>query len=501
MIPQQLKRAKVVPIFKLNKSANNEHLNPLFYRPISLLPIFSKILEKKVADSLVKYLDDFNLIYQHQYGYRKKYSTYHPMIHLMNKVTSALNNGDIAIGVFCDLQKAFDTCKHSILISKLKKYKIFNAELKWFENYLDNREQQVTVDNKLSEKKVNSTGVPQGSILGPILFLIYINDLPNVTSLLMLLFADDCSLLITGKTLHEIIPKLNDELHKMCTWFRAHELALHPEKTKFMIFTLNEKNINFDELNINLNYNNANQNDPDLIKRLSFVNSKSKVPAIKFLGVYIDPSLSFKFHLEKIKSSISKSLFIMKKSSGFLSENALTTLYYSLIHCHLTYCNEIWSCGLESSLKSLKVQQKKAIRLITRSRYNEHTEPLFKQKQILPLTNLVNLSKLKFMFGLKKKTVPSSFQNVWLTHSEMNLHSHDLRQDSEQYYVLISRLNRYKNFPLYSYSKIWNDLDQFMKNIEVKNIFENALKVSFLSELNSSVNCTRLYCPSCNNNT
>jgi len=232
--------------------------------------------------------------------------------------------------------------------------------------------------------------------------------------------------------------------------------------------------------------------------RLSFVNSKSKVPAIKFLGVYIDPNLSFKFHLEKIKSSISKSLFIMKKSSGFLSEKALTTLYYSLIHCHLTYCNEIWSCGRESSLKSLTVLQKKSIRLITKSRYNAHTEPLFKKKQILPLTDLVSLSKLKFMFDLKKKTVPISFQSVWKTRSELNLHSHDLRVDLQEYFVQISRLQRYENFPLYSYSRIWNNLDQFLKNIEVRTIFDNAVKVNFLSELSDTVNCKRLYCPSCN---
>ena len=123
VIPHQLKRAKVVPIFKLNKSANNEHLNPLFYRPISLLPIFSKILEKKEADSLVKYLDDFNLIYKQQYGYCKKMSTFHPMIHLMNKVTSALNNGDIAVGVFCDLQKLLTLVNILYLYRSLKSTK------------------------------------------------------------------------------------------------------------------------------------------------------------------------------------------------------------------------------------------------------------------------------------------------------------------------------------------------------------------------------------------
>ena len=497
LIPSQLKCAKVVPIFKLKKSLHDEHLNPIFYRPISLLPIFSKILEKKVADNLKEYLDDFEIIYQHQYGYQRNKSTHHPMIHLLNKVSTALNKGEIAVGVFCDLQKAFDTCSHEILLKKLHKIGIRGIELEWFANYLKDREQLVSVNGIVSGKKYNRTGVPQGSILGPLLFLIYINDLPNVTTLLTLLFADDTSLLISGKNLAEIIPILNGELWKICTWFRANKLSLHPEKTKFMIFTRNESQICYEELNICLNYNNPDESNPDLIKKLNYINSKSKIPAIKFLGVFLDPQLNFKYHIETLRKTISKSLFIMKKCRSFLSENALTTLYYTLIHCHLNYCCEIWSSGPTSSVKCLFLQQKKAIRIITNSRYNEHTEPLFKSKEILPLFDLLKMSKIKFMFDYRKNTVPKSFDQVWIRNNDRLFEYHNLRLTSNEFYVEISKYKMYENFPKYSFGKLWNEIEDALKSIEQRKYFLNALKTHYLGQLSYNIQCSRLFCPSC----
>ena len=497
VIPSQLKCAKVVPIFKLKKSLHDEHLNPIFYRPISLLPIFSKILEKQVATNLTEYLNNFDIIYEHQYGYQKNKSTFHPMIHLMNKVSTALNRGEIAIGVFCDLQKAFDTCSHEILLKKLDKIGIKGTEKEWFANYLKDREQLVTVNGVSSTKKFNRTGVPQGSILGPLLFLIYINDLPEFTELLCLLFADDTSILITGKSLDDIITILNSELWKICTWFRANKLSLHPEKTKFMIFTQKENNICFEELNICLNYNNPDENNPDLIKKLNYVNSKSKIPAIKFLGVFLDPQLNFKYHIETLRKTLSKSLFIMKKSRNFLSEKAMTTLYFSLINCHLLYCNEIWSAGQTSVVNSLFLQQKKAIRIITNSSYNDHTEPLFKRKGILPLFDLIKLSKIKFMYDYRNNLVPKSFDQVWIRNVDRTQAYHNLRLTSNEFYVDISRYKMYESFPKYSFSKLWNDLEDALKSIESRKFFINALKTHLLGQLNYNIQCTRLFCPSC----
>ena len=301
LVPNKLKIAKVVPIFKLKKSVPEDHLLIENYRPISLLPIFSKILEKVVAEQLTDYLEANNILYKHQYGYLRNNSTFHPMIHFLNKISEASNKGELTIGVFCDLQRAFDTCSHSIMAKKLEKAGIKGTELLWFKNYLANRQQFVSVNGKDSECRAIKKGVPQGSILGPYLFLVYINDLTSCTSLFAILFADDTSFLISGKNLNEIIKTLNIELQKVCEWFRANELSLHAGKTKFMIFTNNEEGINWESLNIQLNYNNIGSNDPELIKNLGYINSNSDVPAIKFLGVYFDPKLNFKYHIEQIR--------------------------------------------------------------------------------------------------------------------------------------------------------------------------------------------------------
>jgi hypothetical protein len=498
-IPCQLKVAKVIPLFKLKKSVNDEHLNPIFYRPISLLPIFSKILEKKVADRLMNHLNDLNILYDKQYGYQHKKSTFHPILHLMTEVSTALNKGEITIGVFCDLKKAFDTCCPNILLKKLNKMGVSGTELKWFSNYLTNRKQFIFLNDVSSTEKGIDTGVPQGSILGPILFLCYINDMPNASSILStFLFCDDTTLLISGKNLSEIIPILNCELQKVCEWFRTNKLSLHPDKTKYMIFTLNENNINFEDLDICLNYNNEGENDPAQIKRLSFINSKSKIPAIRFLGVYIDPQLTFRYHIDQIKKSISKSLYIMKRCSNFLSEKALTSLYFSLVHCHLVYCNQVWSCGSSNSISPLILQQKKAIRIITKSKYNAHTQPLFKQKNILPLTDLINMSKIQFMYDYRMNRTPSSFDQMWIRNVDRLMNIHNLRITTNEFYVEISRQPRFNLFPLYNYPVLWNTLvNDDLRGLETKKQFTAELKQDMLSSL--VVDCNRLFCYVCQN--
>ena len=497
VIPQQLKVAKLIPIFKLKNKKSDEDLFLGNYRPISLLPILSKVLEKIVARNLMFYLTNNNLIYKHQYGFQANKSTFHPMIHFLNKISESVNKNEITVGVFCDLQKAFDTCSHSILLKKLEKIGIKNRELDWFKSYLTNRKQFVSINGKISEQLGINRGVPQGSILGPILFLIYINDLASCTSLFTLLFADDTNFLISGKNIDEIVPILNRELHKICYWFRANELSLHPEKTKFMIFTNNEKGIKWEELNICLNYNNLSENNPDLIKKLGFINSESKTPAIKFLGVFLDPKLNFRFHIESIRKKISKSLFVIKSARNFLNENALKTLYYSMIHCHLQYCVQIWSCVSPAFLNPIILQQKKAIRLINNASYNAHTAPLFKLSKILPLDKIAQFSKLQVMFEFSKNMLPSSFSEMWCRNLDrpgfINL------RNGNDFYVPFARLKSIENFPNICFPRLWNDIinvnPDFVDLEKSKKTFKTNLKEYLLE--NICITCTHTNCYVC----
>jgi hypothetical protein len=237
--PKELKMSRTVPIFKTGDPTSCDN-----YRPISLLSSISKILEKSVACRLVNHLKYNNLLNQNQFGFQKGFSTIHHLLKLSNHVTNELNKKNYTVGIFLDLKKAFDVAPHNILLKKLEKLGIRGVALRWFTSYLEGRTQRVDIEGELSEIEEITISILQGSILGPILFLCFINDLPNCTELLTLLFADDTASLVSGKELGPLIQKANSELQKIATWFRANKMAVNVSKTKYIIFKPKGKKIN-----------------------------------------------------------------------------------------------------------------------------------------------------------------------------------------------------------------------------------------------------------------
>ena len=212
------------------------------YRPVSVLPVFSKVPERLMYNRLITYINQNHLLYNLQFGFQKGKSTHMALITLIDKISEALDDGDFVIDVFLDFSKAFDTVDHNILLQKIEKYGNRGLALKWFGSYLSNRVQYVTYNSIKSEREVIKCGAPQGSILGPLLFLIYINDLATVSrNSVPILFSDDTNLFLTGKNISELTEFLNEDLVNIEEWLRCNRLSLNVLKTNYMIFTTKNK--------------------------------------------------------------------------------------------------------------------------------------------------------------------------------------------------------------------------------------------------------------------
>ena len=321
-----------------------------------------------------------------------------------------MERGNFCIGLFMDLSKAFDTIDHHILLNKLEFYGVRGIALQWFYSYLHQRKQYVMVNGVKSSIQCSNCGVPQGSVLGPLLFLIYINDIVNSSDLLKFsLFTDDTVATLSGKNLQTLVSSVNREISNISLWFKVNKLSLNISKTNYIIFRTRRRRVptNLPEIFID-----------DVIIH--------KVENVKFLGVTINEYLDWSTHISIISKSVARSVGILSKLKFTLPSNILKLIYNSLILPHLSYCNHIWGNTFKSHLKKLHLLQKKSVRIITKSNFYSASTPLFKSLSILPIYDLVTLNTLIFMFSVNSKLLPEKYCNMFVQNS--NFHSYSTRQ-------------------------------------------------------------------------
>ena len=456
IIPNALKIARVTPVYKANSKENFAN-----YRPISVLPCFSKILEKLMYKRAITFLNKNNILSNNQYGFRAGHSTQQVVIELVDKLSQAIERNEYTVGLFLDLSKAFDTVNHHILLEKLEHYGFRGVALEWFKNYLTNRKQMVNYKSVNSDTLVVSCGVPQGSVLGPLLFLIYVNDISQSSSLLsFLLFADDTNLFFSHKDIKILGKTVNEELCKVANWLACNKLSLNVKKTHFMIFKAKNKKMNLD-LNIKIGN--------EIIERVN----------TNFLGLIIDDDLSWKHHIIKVTSKISKLCGIMVRARHYLPIRTLRTVYNAMVYPYLSYCNVVWASTYPSRLDALYKVQKKILRIITFSKYQQESRQLFVSLQLLNIYELNSHQIGLFMYSYTKGSLPSAFSNYFSMNN--SIHEHYTRS-SEKLHMKFTRTN-YGRFSIkYKGPMIWNTLPDVLKNIKSLQMFRKELKTFVLNQ-------------------
>ena len=386
IFPNRLKISKIIPVYK---KGNANLLNN--YRPISLLPTISKIFERVIYNQLYNYFIDNQLLSEQQYGFRAKHSTELAVLKLVDYIKHAIDQKRTPVNIYIDLSKAFDTLNFDILLYKLSYYGVTGTTLKLIESYLTNRVQYVKYDTHQSTLKQIKTGVPQGSILGPLLFSIYINDLVTVNSKFkFVMYADDTTIYFDIEDFNndEIENHINNELNKVNIWLKQNMLSLNAEKTKCMIFHTRQRHIEPRQFSI----------DGKEIENVKF---------FKFLGIIFDEHLTWKSHTKMVTNKLSKLVGIIYRLKHVYPQQALLLIYNSIFISHINYGLLLWG----TQLKEVFNLQKKAVRIITCSDYIAHSEPLFKLLGLLKVQDLYQLKVLKFYYNLSYKLLPSYFDN------------------------------------------------------------------------------------------
>ena len=434
IFPDLWKIATVVP---LHKGGTKEDVSN--YRPVSLLPVPGKILEKLIHNQMMSFFNENNLLCEHQSGFRPNHSTINSVANLTNDIFDSINNGKVTLAAFIDLKKAFDTVNHIILLEKLERMGIRDINLKWIKNYLDNRFQKTICNSNLSKMDKIKCGVPQGSILGPLFFLVYINDIKGIMNdFKYQLYADDTVLYCNGNSYEECASELQITIDKFVSWCSKNALTINIKKTKIMTF--------------------GSKNN---LKRAKNIEIKIKnetlgiVPTYKYLGINLDQTLNFKYHTENLLKLINHKLYMFSKIRKYLNVDSAVTIYKTMILPYLDYGDIFYMSATFPEIKKLDKNHIRGLRIGFKIQGKIDDVDLFNLANISNLSNRRKVHLRNFMYKNKKKCTIKE-ENRIVTRSN----------SGPTFNVKKPNCETFKRNVYYIGANEWNSLDADVRNLE-----------------------------------
>lgn len=449
--PEKWKEAKVTPLFK---KGSCEDVNN--YRPISILPTLSKILEKHVHDSLMHHINLYDLLHKTQSGFRPSHSCETALLSMVDSWLNALDKGKLVGVLFIDFKKAFDLVDHEILLSKLKLYGLSEETYAWFKTYLTQRRQLVSLSDVQSDFKPVTCGVPQGSILGPLLFLLFINDLPlYIKDINVELYADDTTLFDIQNSLTDIEWNLQEALNKMNIWCKCNGMVINIDKTKLMLITTSQKRQRMASEDLNLKYKNE---------------SLGTVSDEKVLGVFVDHNLSWSEHVKYLSKKINSRIWLLSRIKNFLSLSHRVQFYKSYIQPHIDFCNIIWGNTSEGNKNRIFRLQKRACRVILD--YNvECISEAMHTLGIMSIYDRIFFRKAKLMFKVYNRIAPAYIAENFEVR-QVNENVPVLRSSTSGCFVPPKpKKDLFKKSLRYSGCLVWNSLPDSIKQSQSTDSF------------------------------